>query len=159
MSDRFMRKGITRFFWLPAFAGAIPAVADFATAIELSDDIAEVSGFSFANSPISTPDMGTTFTKQIEGEDTAADSSLTFYENKDADQTVREGLVKGDSGVMVIFPTGTAGAAPAALDEMDIWPAKVSSNTRTYSAGNEAAQFVVNFTIREEPDFDVAVAA
>jgi hypothetical protein len=102
--------------------------------------------------------MASTFASQIPGEDTAADTSLSFYLHKVfADNTIRAAMPKNDDGYLVVFPYGTAGASPAAADKCDIWPSRISSNVKRYTAANEAAMFVVSFAITATPTDDTAV--
>lgn len=156
---RFMRKGTTRFYFVPTIASAllVPTTAEIAAGTRLDPQLAEINGFNFANSPIATPDMESTFTKQIPGEDTAADSSLTFYELRDEANPIKTAQPKGAEGFIVIFFEGIAGANPAAGDDADVWPVIVSSNSRAYSAGNEAAQYTVTYAITDEPKDSVSI--
>lgn len=156
---RFMRKGTTRFYWVEDLADASsPTVAEITAGVRLDPQLAEVSGFNFSNSPISTPDMASTFTSQIPGEDTAADSSLTFYQLRDTTDTIYNSQEKGDTGFVVIFPEGVAGANPAADDPCDVWPATISAKSKAYSAGNEAAQYTVNYAITAPPSEDTELS-
>jgi len=156
--DRFMRKGTTKFFWVPTIAdsGLIPTTAEVNAGVDVTPEISEVNGFSFTNNPIQTPDMDTRFVSQIPGEDTTEDSSLVFYQRKGTD-AIRAALPKDDVGYMVIFYSGIAGATPAIGDDADVWPATVSSNAKTYTAGNEAAMYRVAFALTEEPAFEVTL--
>lgn len=156
---RFMRKGTTRIWWVPTIANVnlIPTAAEVNAGTELTDQIAEINGFNFANSPIETPDMGSSFVSKIPGEDTVGDSDMSFYEDKTSNP-IKTALSKGTSGYVVIFFAGTAGAgAVAAGDDADVWPAIVASNSRLYTAGNEAAKYQVVFTLTREPANDVTI--
>lgn len=155
---RFMRKGITRVYWVPTIASAtlVPTTAEVTAGTRLDTQIAEFNGFSFANNPIQVPDMSTAFVSNIAGEDSVADSSLTFYEDKTSNP-IYTLLAKGTNGYVVIFPLGIAGVNPAAADKADVWPAQVASNARQYTAGNEAAQYVVTFAPTAAPGLDKAL--
>ena len=108
--------------------------------------ITSVDGFSIENSPIETPDMASTFVSKIGGDDSAADSSWTMYEDSTADD-IETDLAKGTTGYVVIFSKGlTAGAKG-----MDVFPVTVVSTSKAYSADNEAAQVTVQFTITARP--------
>lgn len=157
---RFMRKGTNQWYFVPtiADAGLVPTTTEITAGTRLDTEMAEVNGFMFQNNPIQTPDMSSTFTKQIGGEDSADDSSIVFYED-DTTNTIRTALAKGTDGFVVIFKAGIAGAAPAIGDEADVWPATVTSNSPQFTADNEAAKYQVAFSITEEPVFDVALTA
>ncbi len=152
-ASRFMRKGTTKVFFVPTLA-SYPASATAAAVnagTNLTPQVMEMNGFSFSNSPISTPDMDSRFVTQVTGEDTAEASNLVMYEIKGATDTLRAALPKDAVGYIVIFPVGIAGATPAAADKAEIWPVVVSSNVRRYTAGNEAAAYQVNFAISSAP--------
>ncbi len=158
---RFMRRGITRFYWLPAIVSALkkPTVAEVAAGVRIDDQLFEINGFSFANSPIDTPAMSSRYTTQITGEDTSDDSNLTLYQLRSETDTIRAAMPKDSVGFMVIFPEGPVGASVAAGDEIDVWPAVVSSNAKMYSADNVAAQYRVVFSMTAPPAEDVVVLA
>jgi hypothetical protein len=140
---RFMRKGTTRIYWVPTIVNlTAPTVAEITAGTELTAQMAEVNGFTFANKPIDTPDMGNSFVSKIPGEDTVDTSSFRFYEDKSSNP-IRTVLAKGATGYIVIFPAGTVGANPAIADKAEVWPVTVASNARAYSAGNEAASYNV----------------
>lgn len=160
MSDRFMRKGTAKVWWVPTIADTVtlvPTAAEVNGGTELTASIAAINGFSFSNSPIDTPDMGESFVSKIPGEDTVENSSIEFYEKKTT-EVIRASQSKDSAGYVVIFARGIAGATPAAADECDVWPATIGSNSRMYSAGNEAAKFNVVYTLTGAPAEDVAVA-
>lgn len=156
---RFMRKGTSEFYFVPTVASLnAPTVANITAGEDLTPDLAEIAGFEFTNSPIVTPDMATTFSTQIPGEDTAAESSMTFYED-DAVDDIMTTLAKGTDGFIVIFPQGTATGAVSAGDIAEVWPVTVASNSRQYTAENEAAKFRVMFSVTSEPDQTATIAA
>lgn len=149
---RFMRKGIVKVWFVPTVA-SLPAMttAEQGAGQELGDEgLTEVAGFGFTNNPISTPDMDNTFVSQIPGEDTAEQSSLTFYQD-DTTSTIETALAKGTTGYIVFYYNGIAGGAPAAADKYEIFPVTSSAVVRLYSAGNEAAQFRVDCAITAVP--------
>lgn len=160
--SRYFRRGTTKLYFEPTIADKdAPTEAELASATELSCDMAEISGFSFSNNPIDVPDMCAVFVAKIPGEDTAEDSSMTFYEDDGgfAANTIKSTLAKGTEGYILIFPYGLAGATPAAGDECETWPVSVASNTREFSAGNEPARFMVEFTITGVPDLEATVVS
>lgn len=148
---RFMRKGKTKIYFVPSISNlAAPTVVEINAGTRLDAQLNEINGFSFANTAIDTPDMAQAFVSKIPGEDTTADSNMTFYEDS-ATNPISTLLAKGTSGNVVIFPTGTAGASPAAADKAEVWPTIVASNSRQYTVANEAAKFQVVFTNTTAP--------
>ena len=157
---RFFRRGTTKIFFDTSIADTdAPTTAELSNATELSCEMAEISGFSFSNSPIDVPDMCDVFVKKIPGEDTAEDSSMTFYEDDGgfAANPIQSTLAKGTEGYVLIFPFGIAGASPNTGDECEVWPVSIASLTREYTAGNDPARYMVEFTITDVPDQEATV--
>lgn len=154
-SKRFMRKGVAKYYFAAAIAN-IHAVtrAELTSATEITDEVADTNGWSLENSPIPVPDMGTTFVKNIPGEDSAADSSLTFYDDKAGDD-LDELLPKEQEGFIIIARKGDI---PASLS-LGCYPVRVGSKSPEFSAGNEPARTIVSFSITEEPELDGPVPA
>jgi hypothetical protein len=151
---RFNRKGTTQIFFLPTIASTalLPTTAEITAGTELTDGINAIDGFTLENSPIETPDMASTFVSKIGGDDSAADSSLTFYEDSVLDDTETD-LAKGTSGYIVIFSKGQSPSAKG----MDVFPVTVVSNSKAYTTDNEAAKITVQFTITARPAFNQTV--
>ncbi|MFB7446005.1 hypothetical protein ACFC01_48465 [Streptomyces mirabilis] len=156
--QRFMRRGVTKFLFLKAIAdaGNVPLRPELASAnaTDLSGAISDVAGWSLANSPIDTPDMGSPMTTNIPGEDKADSSSLTFYEDLAA-ETIETLLTKGVVGFVVIMRKGDVPASKS----MDIFPVRVAGRAPAYSAGSDPAKFTVTFAISGEPTLDAAIPA
>lgn len=155
---RFFRRGKTKVYFVPTIASAalVPTTAEVTGGTALTPSVADLSGFAFTNSPIPTPDLVSTFTGNIPGEDTAADSTITFYEDTTTN-TLQTTLAKGVSGYIVIFPVGTAGANPAAGDKAEVWPIQSTGPTREYSMGNDPARWSVKFAMMAAPNFSATL--
>lgn len=155
---RFMRKGVTKFWFVPTIASPslAPTTAEVTAGTDLTGQMAEVNGFTFSNNPIDVPDMASAFVSKIGGEDATQDSDITFYEDKTTNP-IMTAMVKGTSGYVVIFAAGIAGSSPAAGDKADVWPVNVTSNARQYSAGNEAAKYQVKFATTAPPGTNKAL--
>lgn len=153
---RFNRKTLTRIKFLPTIASSslLPTRAEITGGTDLTDSISAIDGWSLENQPIETPDMGSTFVSKIDGDDSAADSSLTFYEDSVLDD-IETDLAKGTSGFIAIFSKGDIAAAKG----LDVYPVKVASNSKAYTADNEAAKITVQFVITDRPAFNQTVPA
>jgi hypothetical protein len=129
-----MRRGVTKFFFLKTIAGAgnVPVRTELTgtNATDLSGAISDIAGWSLANSPIDTPDLGSALTTNIPGEDKADSSTLTFYEDQAA-ETIETLLSKGVEGFIVILRKGDVPASKS----MDVFPVRVASRAPAYSAG------------------------
>lgn len=156
---RFNRRGQEQVFFVPAIADeAEPSVAAVEAATELHPALRSISGFNYTGEDLDVSDMSSTWGKTIPGGDTAADSSMTFYEGDDDDDVEREieaALAKGTSGFVVFSPEG----APATGGAARVWPVRVKSNNPDESADNAGATFTVGFSIPDPPTLDAVFAA
>lgn len=157
--SRYFRRGTSKMFFAPSISDiSAPTVAELGAGTDLTPEIGEISGFKFSNSPIDTPDMDTEFVSNIPGEDKGDASSMTFYEDS-ASNPISAILAKGTAGYICLFPQGIGGGSPIAGDDLEVWPVSVASNTRQWSAGNDAAMYMVEFTLSAVPDTDSTVVA
>ncbi|MFJ6608234.1 phage tail tube protein [Streptomyces lydicus] len=153
---RFNRKELTRIKFLPTVTSTslLPTRAEITAGTDYTDQITGIDGWSIENQPIETPDMGSTFVSKIGGDDQAADSSLTFYEDSTLDD-IETDLAKGTTGYIAIFSKGDIASAKG----LDVFPVTVVSNTKAYSTDNEAAKITVQFTITDRPALNQTVPA
>lgn len=157
---RYFRRGKSKIRFATAVAGynaaagtGSPSRTEITGSTDLTPQIAEVSGFSFSNSPIAVPDLNSTFTSTIAGEDTAEDSSLTFYDD-DVSTTLRTLLVKGTKGFILLFPYGDVTGRRA-----EVWPIESTGVADEWSAGNDPARFTVAFGITSPPSLSAVIPA
>lgn len=144
--SRYTRRGKSTLKFAPAIANkAAPTSGELSAGTDLTLNTADIAGFTYNNSPINTPDLSSTFTSQIGGEDTADVSSLTFYDD-DASSTVRTALAKGVTGFIVRMPYGQVTAKRA-----EVFPVTVTGANDEWSLGNDPARFVVSFAITSTP--------
>lgn len=162
---RFMQMGTTDVWFTTALVPAAPSVAtliNVSNGINVTGQLSDITGFSFDNTPIDTPDMSQTLITKIPGEDVVADSSMGFYEDTTTNP-IKTKLAKGTSGYVVIFATGAHGGAadnaPTIGDIVDVWPVLVSSNARQYAAGAAASKYLVKFAPTGAPTIAVAMVA
>ncbi|MFC8008655.1 phage tail tube protein [Streptomyces cinereoruber] len=153
---RFSRRGKTKILFATTLASTayIPTRSELSGATKLTKSIAAVDGFALENQPIDTPDLESTFTSKIEGEDQAADSTLTFYEDR-TDDTLETALAKGTTGFIIILRKGDIPGS----NSMDVYPVTVASKSSTITVDNESAKWMAKFVITDTPALDVAVPA
>ncbi|MFJ6136483.1 hypothetical protein [Kitasatospora sp. NPDC092286] len=154
--QRYMRRGVTKFFFLTTIAAPtnIPTRQELTAGTDLSKQIADIEGWSLENSPIETPDLGNKFSTSIPGEDKAANSALTFYEDLASD--VIEALLSKDAvGYICILRKGDIPQSKS----LDVFPVRVGSRAPSYSTGTEPAKFKVSFSISDLPTLDAPVPA
>ncbi|MGW3121356.1 phage tail tube protein [Streptomyces sp. NPDC001107] len=152
---RFLRRGISKIYWLKKVNDPErPSRTELSepNRFDLTKAVSDIEGWALANEPIETPDMGSTFNSSIPGNDKADSSSLTFYEDRFSD-AVEQQLPKGAKGYVVFLRKGDIPGSRS----VDVFPAQVATRAATYSTGNEAAKFKVDFTIIDEPSLDAPV--
>lgn len=152
---KFFRRGKSKIYFCPTIAAPATGVttAELTAGVNLSASIAAVGGFQLTNSPINTPNLAESFTGQIEGEDTVADSTLNIYDD-DAASTNRDALEKGTVGYIVLLPYGSAVGKRA-----ETWPVRSLGYNDAWTLDNEAAQSVVGFAVSSTPTQAGAVLA
>lgn len=150
---RFFRRGKSKIYIIPTIAGATPTSAEITAGTDVSGSVASISGFGLTNSPISTPDLGTLFNSQIEGEDSAEDCSITFYDD-DTTTTLRTLLVKGTACHVVLMPYGNI-----ATKRLERWPVKSTGFNDQWTLDSAAAQAVVTFAVTDTPNQNGTVPA
>ncbi|BDM67523.1 hypothetical protein HEK616_10100 [Streptomyces nigrescens] len=147
---RFLRRGISKILWVKDLGDPkYPSRREINGAYGLTDAVSDIEGWALENDPIETPDMGSTFNSSIPGNDKADKSSLTFYEDRFSD-AIEQQLTKGAKGYVVLLRKGDLPGSRS----VDVFPVQVATRAATYSTGNEAAKFKVDFTITDEPSLD-----
>lgn len=156
MSARFVRRGVTKIFFVPAVADiAVGATrAEITAGTDMSAQVAEVAGWLMTNQAIPTPDLGSSFESSIPGTNQTADSSLTFYEDLE-DETLEEMLPPLTPGFVVFLRKGDKPTSKS----MDTFPVRVASKSSAITTGNEAARWTASFGITGEPSLDQPVPA
>ncbi|MFF7631473.1 phage tail tube protein [Streptomyces cyaneofuscatus] len=153
---RFNRKGVTKILFAETIASTsyMPTLVEVTGAEDYTKAIAAVDGFSIENQEIETPDMDSTFVSKIPGDDSAADSSLTFYED-DVTDDIETDLAKGTTGFILIARKGKA----AGTKGLDVYPVRVASTSATITADNEAAKITTRFSITDRPLLNATIPA
>lgn len=150
---RFFRRGKSKIWVTPTVAGTNPTLAEITAGTDISGSVAGISGFGITNSPIVTPDLGTAFNSQIEGEDAVADSSLTLYDD-DASEVVRDLLAKGTTTCVLLMPYGNVTGK-----RLEVWRTRVTGFNDQWSLDASAAQALASFAILSQPNQDGSVPA
>jgi hypothetical protein len=151
---RFFRRGVSKIVFVPTIADTdAPTRIELTAGTKLSPQIGDIGGLQFTNSPIATPDLESTFTTTIPGEDTSDNPSLTFYDD-DAAAVIRTALAKGTKGHLVLLPYGDVAAKRA-----EVWPVESTGVNDEWSTGNDPARFTVQFGVTGVPEQDAVVPA
>ena len=144
--SKFFRRGVTKFVACPSVANpdAGPTRAELTAGTPLRR-IASVGGFSITNSPVATPDLDSRFTTSVPGEDTAADSFLTFWDDDEESET-RDVLAKDTELFLVYMPYGDV-----PTKRCEVWQV-TSTGVNDQIDLSAAGQFQVGFSVNEVPN-------
>jgi hypothetical protein len=151
---RYIPPGTRKVYWLTTIASYTTAItrAEINAGIDLTNEIASMSGFTVNSASTDTPDLSTRFTAKIPGRITADDSSISFYASSTS-ADVRTVLPRDTAGFVVILPEGDV-----PTQKMDCFPAKVSS-TAVDTAMEDPAQVNVQFTVTRIPALNLVIPA
>jgi hypothetical protein len=152
---KFFRRGVSKVVFLGTVPSSLsaPTLAEIAAGVDLSPFISEMNGWQLTNTPIRTPNLADTFTSQIDGEETVADSTLTMNDENGA-SAFRTALPKGTAGWILLAPYGIT-----ATKRCEVWPVKSTGINDQYTVGNEPARTVVSFAITAVPTQTATVTA
>jgi hypothetical protein len=151
---KFFRKGVSKIKFLPAVADpAAPTRAEITAGVDVSPQVAAINGFQLSNAPIAVPNLADVFTPQINGEDTVADSSLTFNDD-DADTDVREAVAKGTVGRMLLMPYGDV-----PTKRCETWEVVSTGVNDEWTTDNAPARFMAGFAVLSVPEQEAVIPA
>ncbi|MFE6228907.1 hypothetical protein [Cellulosimicrobium sp. NPDC057862] len=153
-TDRFFQPEISKVLF--ALAIANPAAitrAEITAATDLTNEIADMSGWNVASSQINTPDLGNRFVSTITGRTQADNSTLTVYADLTGDDA-RKVLPRGTKGFLIFADGGDVEDQPC-----DIFPIEVASVGKVRSTGDQAFQLTIGFAIKKPPFEDVPLPA
>jgi hypothetical protein len=140
-------RGTTKFKFLPAVASLdAPTRSEITAGKDLSPEIADIAGWEYSNTPIPTPDLGTTFDTEIGGPDKAPNSSVTLYDEDPDTAGLRAATAKDTAGFMCIMDYGDV-----ATKRCEIWPCTVIAQSNQRKVSNEALKLMIQFSITSRP--------
>jgi hypothetical protein len=121
-TTRYIPPGTRKIYWVTTIATyTAPSRAELNAGIDLSNEIASMTGFTVTSAAIETPDLSGRFAPSIPGRITADKSSISFYASSNSSD-VRTVLPRDTAGFVVILPEGDITG-----QRCDVFPAKVSS--------------------------------
>lgn len=153
---KYFRRSDGQTFWafVPAISNpAAPTSAEINAGTNLTLRICDISGFTYKNKPIETPDLASAFVSTIPGEDQADDSELTFYDDS-ASMALWTALAKGTGGYMVISPY-----AKATASKCRVWQVVSTGPNDELKLDATAAKFMVGFSVASRPNLDAVFPA
>lgn len=156
-SGYFVPSSTEQWKWVPTVSNtASPTTVEYGAGTDITNDIAEVTGFEAAAQFVETPTMQGGVIAKISGRQTLGDCNITFDEHSTyADNTPMTTMTEGTSGYIVI---SRYTKTPAAAAKVEVWPVTVAGVNRKHTAGNEPAQYVIGFAVNAAPVKNAALS-
>lgn len=153
-TNRYIMPGVSKVFYLPTVADPTtgPTRAEITGGTDLTNEIADIAGFSTTTNMVDTPDLGSRFTSQVPGRITAEASSITFYADRGGDDV--SAVLPRDTEGFIYFMDG--GDVPT--EKADLFEIAVASNSKTRSADGAVVR-VVSFAITSVPNESLTIPA
>ncbi len=158
MSD-FIYQGNIRVFFVPAISDSdlAPTVAEIDAGTELSGVIRSFGGFDFKTNRVPTPKANSRYVSQINGTQVSSESNLTIYLDSTANP-LRTTLAQDVEG-FIVFADHKPSGDLVADDLVDVFPVSVSGRPKRRVLGDDAADWMAQFSITAPPAEDIAVLA
>lgn len=154
-SERFFQPETSKVYFVPTIASTALeyTLVERDAGVDLTGEIADISGWNITSAMIATPDLGSKFNSQIGGRTSVDASSITFWADKSG-VDARAELPRETTGYIVFADGGdTAGYMS------DVFPVSVTSVGKLRSVGDNAFQVTITFAVTAEPLEDYAIPA
>jgi hypothetical protein len=150
-TTRYIPPGTRKIYWVATIANYLsPSRGELNAGIDLSNEVAEVSGFTVTSDTTDTPDLSGRFVPVIAGRIKADSSSLSFYASSTSSD-VRTVLPRDTVGYIVFLWEGDVTS-----QKMDVFPVKVTVSALD---GNmeDPEKVNISFAITKVPANNVAI--
>ncbi len=152
-STRYVRYGLTKFYYCPAIAiKTAPTRAELNAGTDVSGEVSEIGGWTAATDFVDTADLLGQFVPQLAGRLKAETSTLSFYASSNSID-VRSLLPRGTTGFIVILDEGDVAGR-----KMGVFPITVGSQAPQRGM-EDAAQIQITFAITSSPAENVTIPA
>jgi hypothetical protein len=148
---RYIPPGTRKIYWVTTIASYVaPTRGELNAGIDLSAEVATVTGFTVTSTTAPTPDLSSRFVSEIPSTITAASCGLSIYASNTSSD-VRTVLPRGTIGYVVILWEGDITG-----QRMDVFPATVTVSA--LNANETAPELVdVSFSITKVPATNVLI--
>jgi hypothetical protein len=152
-STRYARFGVTRVVYALTVANYLsPTRGEINAGTDLSNEVAEISGFQVTSEFIDSPDLGSAFVAKVAGRTSSDDSSITMYASVNS-VDVRTLLPRGTTGYLMWFDEGDVAGR-----KYDVYPITVGSAAKDRDL-EAAARIIVSVAVTRVPAENVTVPA
>ncbi len=150
-TTRYVPPGTRKIYWVTTIATyTAPSRGELNAGIDLSAEVADVTGFTVTSGTTPTPDLSSRFVAEIPGQITAASSGLMFYASSNS-ADVRTVLPRDTAGFVVFLWEGDVTG-----QRMDVFPAKVTASAPDGNMQNPE-RINVTFSITKIPAVNVVI--
>ena len=112
-TTRYVPEGTRKIYWCPTIVTqASPTRAELNGGTDLTNEIAEITGFTVTSDTVDVPDLSGRFTAKVAGRINAADSALRFYASSNS-ADVRTVLPRDTVGFVITKVPSQNVAIPA----------------------------------------------
>lgn len=150
-TTRYIPPGVRKIYFVTTISNYLsPTRGELNAGIDLSNEVAEVSGFTVTSDTTDTPDLSGRFVPVIAGRIKADSSSLSFYASSNSSD-VRTVLPRDTVGYIVFLWEGDVTG-----QKMDVFPVKVTVSALD---GNmeDPEKVNISFAITRVPANNVAI--
>jgi hypothetical protein len=143
-STRYFLPGTTKVYLLDTVADMTtgPSRAELDAGLDISEEVAAITGWAISGATVPTPDLGKRFTPQVSGRLTAADSGLTCWADKTG-VDIRAEVAIDDEKFVVFLDGGDVTGSP-----MDVYQTTCLSVGKLREIEG-AGRIDVQFSIRD----------
>lgn len=154
VAERFFAPEISKVYVVTTLADmANPTRLEIEAGTDVTNEIADISGFIATSGLINTPDYGRRFVSQIGGRLTVDQSTITFYASLDG-QDIRTILARGDRVHLIFCDQGDDEGLLA-----DVFAVQVTSVGKVRTTADQAHQITVSFAPTRPPAEDIPLPA
>jgi len=151
VTTRYVPEGTRKIYWVATIATyTAPTRPELNAGIDLSNEIAEITGFTVSSDTVDVPDLSGRFTAKVAGRINAADSAIRFYASSTSND-VRTVLPRDTVGYVVTLWEGDVTG-----QKMDVWPVKVTAAS-VQTGIDDPASIEIGFVITRVPAQNVAI--
>lgn len=159
MVTGYITPGLSKIFWVTTLSSTTaPSAAEVNAGTELTPAVRGMPDAPRSGNFADDSDLSSRVDRQVRGTITLGGVTLQMKRTL-ATETEYNALAEGDSGYLVVFRKGTAGASPAASDVADVFTVEVNVKAPGTPGRNEVDFSNVELANTDEPSYDATLAA
>lgn len=153
--EGYITPGLSKVFWAATITAPTgPAATEINAGTELTPAVRGMPDAPRSGNVADDSDLSTRVDKQQRGTITLGAVTVQMKRSQ-ATETQYAAIDEGDSGYLIVFRKGTAGATPAAADVCDVFTVDLNVKGPGTPGRNEVDFSNFEFINRDEPNYDV----